>query len=277
MAKIKDIRSRTKRSNGTRKVSQIKHIVRHHSATKDGNFDTFWNHWNGTKKWGTGGYHEIILRDGTVELCYDPTEITNGVGSYNTPTYHICLVGNGSFTEAQEEAWEERAKYNMKRLGIPLREVKGHNEMPGANTECPGISMAKVRNSLTNGNEPANTTKYKPKANLTVDGWWGKKLTTALQIYFGTPVDGELWGQYRNDVAVQITSGLKYGKGGSTVIKALQRYLNSKGFNLVVDGVLGKATIIVLQTYLGTPVDGEIWSPSKVIKELQRRLNNGNL
>lgn len=66
MAKIQDIRNRTQRTNGTRKLSQVKNIARHHSATTSGDFDAFWRHWHGTKGWGTGGYHEIILRDGTV-------------------------------------------------------------------------------------------------------------------------------------------------------------------------------------------------------------------
>lgn len=110
------------------------------------------------------------------------------------------------------------------------------------------------------------------KANLKVDGYWGKSTTKALQKYFGTPVDGEIWGQYKNEVATAITGGVKYGKGGSPVIKALQKRVGAKQ-----DGVLGKETIRKLQAHLKTPVDGELWSPSKVIKELQRRLNNGTL
>ncbi|RFB17454.1 N-acetylmuramoyl-L-alanine amidase [Bacillus sp. HNG] len=47
--------------------------------------------------------------------------------------------------------------------------------------------------------------------------------------------------------------------------------------NLIVDGYLNPKTISALQSYFGTPVDGIISKPSLVIKELQRRLNNGNL
>ncbi|MFC4409446.1 hypothetical protein ACFOZY_03230 [Chungangia koreensis] len=68
MVKLIDIRSKTQRTNGTRPLSQITHIARHHSATKDGDFFTFWRTWNGQKKWGTGGYHEIIMRDGSIQL-----------------------------------------------------------------------------------------------------------------------------------------------------------------------------------------------------------------
>ncbi len=148
MVKIQDLRSITPRTNGTRKESAIKHIARHHSATTDGEWATFWPYWNKSRGWGTGGYAEIILRDGTVQLCYDPTEITNGVANHNSTTYHICVVGNGSFTAAQEQAWEERCLYNLERFGLTPDKVKGHREFSGTSTSCPGIDMGMVRNRL---------------------------------------------------------------------------------------------------------------------------------
>lgn len=159
MAKIKDLRAITPRTNGTRKLSAIKNIARHYSATKKGNWAAFWGHWNGTLGWGTGGYHEIILPDGTVELCYDPEEITNGVGGQNSYIYNICLVSDGTFTAAQEAAWEERAKYWMKRLNLPVSAVKGHNEFPGQTTACPGINMNTVRARLKGQSSNASSGK----------------------------------------------------------------------------------------------------------------------
>lgn len=149
MVTVTDIRNITPRSNRTRKVENIKHIARHHSGGDTGDWKSFWNYWHNTKGWGTGGYHEIILRDGTVQLCYGPEEITNGVGGHNDTTYHICLVGNGSFTDKQERTWEERALYNLKRFKLPVNEVLGHREFKGAATACPGIAMGVVRNRLT--------------------------------------------------------------------------------------------------------------------------------
>lgn len=114
----------------------------------------------------------------------------------------------------------------------------------------------------------------KPKANLNVDGYWGRKTTKALQEYFGTPADGEIWGQYNTSTTRQITSGMVYGPPytGSKVIRALQSYVNAK-----VDGLLGPETVTKFQQHLGTPVDGEIWKPSAMVKEMQRRLNKGDL
>lgn len=149
MATIKDLRPITPRTNGTRKLSAIKSIARHHSAGTTGSWATFWPYWHKTKGWGTGGYHEIILRDGTVELCYDPEEITNGVGGQNSYIYNICLVGNGSFTDAQEKTFDERARHWMKQFGLSAKDVKGHNEFPGQATSCPGTDMNTVRARLS--------------------------------------------------------------------------------------------------------------------------------
>lgn len=106
------------------------------------------------------------------------------------------------------------------------------------------------------GQKPApkpEPTPEPPKENLVVDGYLGPKTISALQRYFGTPVDG-------------------YISKPSLVIKALQKWLG-----VTQDGNFGPITISALQKRLGTPVDGVISKPSLVIKELQRRLNKGNL
>lgn len=149
MGKIIDLRSITPRTNGTRKVSDIEKIVRHHSATKTGDFHSFMKHWKNVNGWGTGGYAEIILRNGDVQICYDPEEITNGVGGENSYTYHICLVGNGEFTKEQEKAFEERALFNRKRFGLLVSDIVGHKEFKSASTACPGIDMKVVRKRLS--------------------------------------------------------------------------------------------------------------------------------
>jgi N-acetylmuramoyl-L-alanine amidase CwlA len=117
---------------------------------------------------------------------------------------------------------------------------------------------------------PSNPNTSTSKANLVVDGYWGRETTKALQRALGTVADGEIWGQVRNQATQAITGGVKFGSGGSPVIKALQRRVNSKA-----DGYLGANTIRSLQNYLKTPADGELWKPSTAVKEMQRRLNAG--
>lgn len=147
MANILDIRNKVAPSKSTRKISQITKIARHHSATTSGDYFAFWNHWK-SKGWTKGGYAEIILPDGTVQLCYDPIYPTNGIGNQNTNTYHICVVGNGAFTAAQERAFEERCLLAMQNFGLGVEDVLGHNEFSGTATSCPGINMDSVRKRL---------------------------------------------------------------------------------------------------------------------------------
>ncbi|WP_185819780.1 peptidoglycan recognition protein family protein [Salibacterium salarium] len=155
MAEIDDIRNNTPKRSQRREESSIRMIVRHHSATQTGDFWSFWNNtWSRfTPRWQTGGYHEIILRDGTVQVCYRPTMVTNGVANHNSYTYHICLVGNGSFTEVQEKSWNERATRAMAKFNVTTENVLGHNELPGTSTMCPGINMNDVRAAL-NDDQP---------------------------------------------------------------------------------------------------------------------------
>ncbi|GGA31573.1 peptidoglycan recognition protein family protein [Psychrobacillus lasiicapitis] len=147
MAKIQDIRNQTAASKTKRNINQIKKIARHHSASASGDYFSFWNYWK-SKGWTKGGYHEIILRDGTIQLCYDPIYPTNGIANHNTDIYNICLVGNGSFTEAQERAFEERCLLAMQSFGLGVEDVLGHNEFSGTATSCPGINMDSVRKRL---------------------------------------------------------------------------------------------------------------------------------
>ncbi|MGP4073981.1 M23 family metallopeptidase [Piscibacillus sp. B03] len=111
--------------------------------------------------------------------------------------------------------------------------------------------------------------------NLKVDGKWGVKTTSALQEVLGTVVDGEISDQIRNAITEAFYGNtIKFGSGkkGSLVIKALQQLIGAR-----VDGLLGPETIGKLQKYLGTTHDKVLSRPSEVVKELQRRLNKGNL
>lgn len=110
-----------------------------------------------------------------------------------------------------------------------------------------------------------------PRAMITVDGYLGTETMRALQVAFGTPVDGIASGQAKTQATQAFSRGaVQFGTGGSTVVKALQRKIGAK-----VDGIWGKETTTKLQRYLGTFQDGIVSRPSNMVKELQRRLNNG--
>ncbi len=128
----------------------------------------------------------------------------------------------------------------------------------------------------------------KPESNkLKVDSSWGCDTTTASQKVYHTPVDGIVSRQpkcnrkylpkaytgswmfyvkaanYRQGSALikAIQKDLKSKKfydgeidglcGKKTVI-AIQKFLNSMGYNLVVDGYMGKKTVMAWQQYLNS-------------------------
>ncbi len=107
------------------------------------------------------------------------------------------------------------------------------------------------------------TTPVGDKPLLDVDGELGPKTIAKWQQVMGTPVDG------------------KITPGNSDLVRAVQRRLRSTvNPNLAVDGDgiyqnnQYYKTVVALQTYLGTGVDGRISAPvSQVVKALQRRLN----
>ncbi|MGP4073046.1 N-acetylmuramoyl-L-alanine amidase family protein [Piscibacillus sp. B03] len=134
------------------------------------------------------------------------------------------------------------------------------------------FSLKKTINGSSEKTKPSRTA-FKNK--LVIDGKWGEKTTRALQEYLGTVVDGKISDQVRNPITNAFygnTIVFGSGKKGSLVIKALQQLIGAK-----VDGLLGPETIGKLQKYLGTTHDKVLSRPSEVVKELQRRLNKGNL
>src|SRR5699024_4723539 len=189
----------------------------------------------------------------------------------------------GDFKKAVDNS-VELARHLMKKYGIPADNVIQHSDASGK--DCPrylrsgekGVSWsdfkAKLSGKKTSApiSKPTKPAKKPSKANLKVDGKWGKDTTRALQRALGTPVDGIISRQPRNSVTTSFYGDtISFGSGnGSPVVRALQRKVGAK-----VDGKLGPETVRRLQRYLGTVQDGKLSRPSLVVRELQRRLNAG--
>lgn len=141
-----------------------------------------------------------------------------------------------------------------------------------ANTDCPGNWLYARFPQLA---EEVNRRLHDGHVDkLTVDGWWGKNTTYALQEALGATADGEIWHQWPGNKQPACTSGWMYDMTckGSPVIRKLQEKIGADA-----DGIMGSGTIRKLQEYLGTPIDGRLDGPSTCVMELQRRLNKGNL
>lgn len=115
----------------------------------------------------------------------------------------------------------------------------------------------------------STTTKTTP-SKLTVNGVFDSTSVTAMQKLFGTPQDGLITGQLASlkQYHKGFSGSIKYGSNGSTLIKALQKYLNLSS----PDGQLGPNTIKALQKLLKVSVDG-VWGPA-TSKAMQTWINN---
>ena len=275
-------------NNHNRSLSGLRRGGFHWDGVSGGTIEGHERYWRDHHKWRDGGYTTFIDDAGTVFMNYDFEKRTNGVGNHNTPTLNVCYAG--TYSNPMNDKQRRAAKIfwtfvvNDKRTNInSFNDIWGHNEFPGhSSNSCPGINMNDFRAYLKEDSvkvstqskpAPAKKVATKKTHKVTADGYLGPETVKALQHYFGLVVDGEMWGQYHGNQATKAFNqrAVKYGKGGSPVVKALQRKIGASP----VDGYFGKETTRKLQKYLGTPVDGIISRPSTVIRELQKRLKYG--
>lgn len=143
-------------------VNNPEYIIIHHSATKQGDAETF-RRAHMAKGWRDIGYHYVIGNgtysgDGEVETGRPENESGAhcSADGMNFKSIGICLVGNFDIdkpTIAQMEALKRLCRDIMARYKIPVSKVLGHGEVKGAATNCPGryFDMAEFRKRLEGG------------------------------------------------------------------------------------------------------------------------------
>jgi len=127
------------------------YIVIHHTASDFGNARTIDNMHHDRGFWNGLGYH-FLIDNGTVEkfdgqIEVGPRWVKQEVGAHtkasnmNERGIGISLVGNFSEdlpSENQMASLVFLVKTLQNYYRIPARNVVGHRDVPGANTECPG-------------------------------------------------------------------------------------------------------------------------------------------
>lgn len=148
---------------------------------------------------------------------------------------------------------------------------EGDEEHTGIVIDYDSTYVYTVEGNTGGGNGSVNAKSYRRNANfiagygipnwklvepledktLVVDGDFGYESTKALQRWQGTIEDGEIYGQVPElKKYYPALTSCTFEGSGSKCIKALQRYLNGKGYILEEDGIIGKNTITALQKYL---------------------------
>jgi len=190
--------------------------------------------------------------------------VTNPVNPGNTVPELNAGFSKAHITWVQQE---------LKKLGFYKDVVDG---VRGPNTQAAIKAFQKSRGLVQDGLPgPLTTNALKgikpaqPSNALALDGNFGPASVKRLQASLGTTQDGVISGQGTADAKYHPAfKSIKYGPGGSDVVRALQRKLG-----VTADGYLGPNTIKALQRYLGIKQDG-YFGPTTA-KTLQARLNAG--
>lgn len=140
----------------TPKMNNPEYIIIHHSATAQGDAETF-RRAHMAKGWRDIGYHYVINNgtyqpDGLVEIGRTEYEEGAHAINYNARSIGICLVGDFNKTKptvAQMTSLETLVRDIMTRHKIPVEEVLGHGDVN--ETDCPGknFDMKTFREELT--------------------------------------------------------------------------------------------------------------------------------
>jgi len=132
------------------KTNKWKYIIIHHSASDEGN-SLFFRSIHLSKGWNEVGYDFVIdngsmgKAEGQIEV--GPRWIKQQDGAHcaasgmNYNGIGICLVGNFSkekVSQKQLDSLDYLVNLLRKYYRIPLKNIMGHGQVPGAQTECPG-------------------------------------------------------------------------------------------------------------------------------------------
>lgn len=149
-----------------------------------------------------------------------------------------------------------------KNLGSYIQTIEGNTTINGRSgsvgrrTRSWGTVAAVIRPSYggSSGTTSGGTSTGASGTRLKVDGYIGKDSTTEWQTQLGTVPDGYIDGQDKsNKKHFPNLTSVRYGSGGSPMVKALQRFLESKGYSVGksgIDGHLGYDTVIALQKWM---------------------------
>ena len=176
-----------------RQLRDITHIVIHHSATPrnhtTANFENWWR--SPSARMGTpprGGYHEVVLANGDVEINMQDRRRTWGAANQNNHTWHICVVGqhsNGINTidQRQLDVLAQRIAEAMRRIGITdVNRVVRHRDLPNQNTSCNDINITNVRNVVSRILSTRNNNTHTVRVGETLSGIASRHNTTVAEL-----------------------------------------------------------------------------------------------
>lgn len=206
------------------------------------------------------------------------------VSNFTTSNEAAVLLATGKFEDAG--TYTSQSKTPVYNGDILVTLTKGHTAIvvsgsPRKNLED-STSSTTTSTSSSGSTTASTTTSTAYTSKLEVDGLWGKKTTKRLQTVLGTTVDGTISSQsvtYKSSNPGLLAESWEWVAAGtakgSPCIKALQKEMGMTAANR--DGIWGKKTAKKLEARYGLARDGFASKPSKMVKKLQQKLNNGTV
>lgn len=152
----------------TRPLSQVNYLAIHHTAGPDTQTPTEIALYHINNNGWTGvGYHFLIAKDGTVFYVGDISTARANVANLNEQVLGICLIG--SFisgrqpTNAQIDSVAKLCDFFINNYPALTNvtswdDVRGHKELPGQSTVCPGDAWPTWRTKIISGGGPVTPT-----------------------------------------------------------------------------------------------------------------------
>lgn len=182
------------------------------------------------------------LRVGKVPAPSSPTPSKPSTPNTSSPSTSLGLVDYMK-SKGMDSSFANRSK---------LANQYGIANYSGTATQNNQLLNKIIGGGTTSATPPVSNLKP-ASPRLAIDGHMGPLTVSALQTYFGTPVDGVI-------------------SKPSLMVKKLQALVG-----VTQDGYMGPNTIKALQKRMKTPIDGVLSKPSMAVREIQRRLNDGKL
>jgi len=139
-------------SNNNVRKHTCEYIVIHH-AGGDGVINDVVNVHFREHQWHSLGYHYMVDKEGKVYQLRNDNENCPHSLYYNDNAIAILLMGNFNEKEPTKEQWKSALALTVllqKKYNISTENVKGHKELEGNVTDCPGkmFNLDKFRNEL---------------------------------------------------------------------------------------------------------------------------------
>ena len=183
-----------------RPLSQVNYLAIHHTAGPDTQTpNEIANYHINNNGWGGVGYHFLISKDGTVYYVGDLSTARANVANLNEQVIGICLIGN--FTSGRvptEEQFDSAHKLcdffinnypdltNLNSWEV----VRGHKELPGQSTTCPGDNWPNWRGQIVSGlNISSGGIVFNPTSSPQPVSDRGAQITEAYRSILGRDPD----------------------------------------------------------------------------------------